>query len=297
MRARRLLATTALVSALSLALPALATARPPIGAPSDITSTSKGHDLAAEVAARHEALGVKVRAADLRVWRLGPGDYLVGRTLPRNLTTATHTTADGATEYSMTFDTELAEASANVANLTTEAGTLAATWTWQSQGCFTRLQNASGYLDSCYALHKLTGESDPKDYYKLEQYGTVAAKQGGKIYDGSLSAVKASSSSAMSWIDWSPRGTLSGSCQGVPLSVSALGVSFSASGVMCERWNIYKGSAAGQFKEEWSCGCIVPFGQPYPNAREIDYLQAVSVANGGHAVWTLSATFRAFPGS
>jgi len=290
MRSRRLLAAVVLVSGLSLVLPALATARPPSGSPAEITQTATGRRLATDVAGRHARLGVPVRADELRVWRLGPGDYLIGTSMPRNLRTSAVATADGAIELSMAFDTEPLRSQS--ISSTTSAGTQAA-WRWVSQGCFSRIQNVFGYIDSCYAVHRLTGESDPRDFYKLEQYGTVGAKLLGKIYDGSLSAAKSAASAAMSWIDWSPRGSLSGSCVTVPLSVSALGIGFSASGVMCERWNIYKAAAAGQFREEWSCGCIVPFGQPYPNAREIDYLQAISVGGGKLAQWTLSASFRA----
>jgi hypothetical protein len=164
-----------------------------------------------------------------------------------------------------------------------------------NQYCFSRMGDTlSGYLDSCYVLHKMVNESDPRDFYQLEQYGSVGAGQLRKIYSGFLEAQQAASSSTMSWIDWSPRGTITGSCQSVSLNVSALGVGISSSGIMCERWNITKWSAGGHFKEEWSCGCIVPFGQPYPNVREIDYMQAVSVPNGGSAVWTLSAGYTAF---
>jgi hypothetical protein len=291
MRSRRVPAAVALVTGLSLVLPALATAHRPSGPPAEITQTVTGRQLATDVAGRHASLGVRVRADDLRVWRLGPGDYLIGKSMPRNLRTSTQATSDGSIELSISFDTEPAQI--REISQATSAGTVAASWSWRSQGCFTRRQTSFGYIDSCYAIHKLTGESDPRDFYKLEQYGTVGAKLLGKIYDGSLAAVKSAASAPMSWIDWSPRGSISGSCTGIPLSVSALGVGFSASGVMCERWNIFKGTAAGQFREEWSCGCIIPFGQPYPNSREIDYLQAISVGNGRLAQWTLSATFRA----
>jgi hypothetical protein len=97
----------------------------------------------------------------------------------------------------------------------------------------------------------------------------------------------------MSWIDWSPRSSLSGGCQVVPLSISALGVGLSASGVMCERWHIAKSSTAGGFRETWSCGCPIGFGPGYPNTREIDYMQAVSVWNGGVPRWTLSQGYHA----
>ncbi len=141
--------------------------------------------------------------------------------------------------------------------------------------------------------HGLAGETDPRDFYQLEQYGTLGAAPFGKIYSGFLEAQQASGSAPMRWIDWSPRGSLSGSCAIIPLQVSALGVTIGASGLMCEHWYIYKYTAAGHFKEEWSCGCIWPFGQPYPNTREIDYMQAISVPNGGLPRWTLSAGFLA----
>ena len=69
----------------------------------------------------------------------------------------------------------------------------------------------------------------------------------------------------MSWIDWSPKSSLSGSCQTIGITVSTLG----------------------------SCDCIQLFGQPYPSTREIDYMQAVSVPGGGIARWTLSAAYLA----
>ena len=142
-------------------------------------------------------------------------------------------------------------------------------------------------------MHRLTGESDATwDYYQLEQFGSVAAKELGKIYDGWLHGKKTGATS-MYWVDWSPRGTISGGCVTVPISVSALGFGISASGLMCERWDIFKGAAGGDLKEKWGCGCILPFGQPYPNVREIDMMQAVKVIRNASPTWTLSAGFTA----
>ena len=198
------------------------------------------------------------------------------------------------TTVSMSYDVG-GRQSPSTSRIAADGGSVQAAWSYISGGCFTRLQNLFGWLDSCYQVHKLTNEGDPRDFYKLEQYGSEGAKILGKIYSGSLGAMKASSSSAMSWIDWSPRSTVSGSCQTVPLSVSALGVSYSASGLMCERWNMYKYEDAGHYKQEWSCGCVPTFGQPYPNVREIDYLQVISVLNGKSAIWTLNASYHAMP--
>jgi hypothetical protein len=118
------------------------------------------------------------------------------------------------------------------------------------------------------------------------------ARPGGKIYDGWMRGVRASSSAPMSWIDWSPRGSMSGGCATTPISVKALGVGISASGIMCEHWDHYQGEP-GDYKQKWTCGCIFPFGQPYPNGRELDLMQAVSVANGRSVAWTLYAGFTA----
>lgn len=292
MRSPRIVVLVMLVSGSSLLMPALAAAKPPAG-PVEITHTETGIKLTEEAAARQTSRR-HVQAGDLRVWRLGPGDYLIGAEWPQHFKSDVVTDASGMTTVSMSYDVGSRQ-SASTSRIATDGGSVQAAWSYISGGCFTRLQNFFGWLDSCYQVHKLTNEGDPRDFYKLEQYGSEGAKILGKIYSGSLGAVKASSSSAMSWIDWSPRSTVTGSCQTVPLSVSALGVSFSASGWMCERWNMYKYADAGRYKQEWSCGCAPTFGQPYPNVREIDYLQVISVLNGKSAIWTLSASYQATP--
>jgi hypothetical protein len=291
LRLLRTLVLVALVSGSSLALPAFAAGMPPVG-PAEITNTPTGQRLAKQTAERQSSR-LHAQTANLRVWRLGPDDYLIGTEWPRQFKSEMLTDASGMTTISMSYDVGGRPSASN--SRITDGGSVQAAWSYISGACFTRLQNAYGWLDSCYQVHKLTGESDQRDFYKLEQYGSEGAKILGKIYAGSLGAVKASSSSAMSWIDWNPRATLTGHCQTVPLSVSALGVSYSASGLMCERWNMYKYEDAGHYRQEWSCGCAPGFGQPYPNVREIDYLQVVSVLNGRSPIWTLSASYQAWP--
>jgi hypothetical protein len=274
-------------------MPTLAAAKPPAG-PVDITESDIGRRLAGEAAERQSSRR-HVQAGHLRVWRLGPGDYLIGDAWPKKFKSEVSAEATGLTTVSMSYEVGSPPSNPEARSSSDAASVSAATWSYVSGACFTRLQNAFGWLDSCYQVHKLKNETDPRDFYKLEQYGSEGAKFLGKIYSGWLGAAKASSSSAMSWIDWSPRGTVTGGCQTIPLSVSALGVSYSASGIMCERWNVYKYADAGHYREEWSCGCLPTLGQPYPNVREIDYLQVISVANGKSAIWTLSAGYQALP--
>jgi hypothetical protein len=259
------------------------------GRPADVTETRLGRRLAEEAAERHRAVNPSSRAAKLRVWRVGAGDHVVGERLPPNLSTTTSTLPDGRVQLELRFDTEA------VASRAVAAAAATPRWTLLAGTCFSRVHTTWGWLDSCYKMHRLTGESDATwDYYQLEQYGSVAAKQHGKIYDGWLHGKK-SGSTTMYWVDWSPRGTISGGCVTVPISVSALGYGISASGLMCERWDIFKSATGGDLKEQWGCGCIFPFGQPYPNVREIDLMQAVKVIRNASPKWTLSGGFTAVP--
>jgi hypothetical protein len=292
--ARRRLAAVLGGMALVAGIPGPATTAPQYR---EITATTVGRALTAATANRHARRGGSAGATRLRAWEVAPGEYLVGPWLPANLRTST-VVRGGRRVVELRFDvvTGLERASRNrVPRGTTSLGPAAVpTWAWQSQACFARMGDPRfGWLDSCYLIHRLKNESDSRDYYKLEQYGTVGAGPFAKIYDGWLAAAKGPGSGAMAWVDWSPRGDLSGSCQGIPLSVSALGVAISASGIMCERWDMTKGAPAGTFRQMWSCGCVWPLGQPWPNDREIDYMQAVSVPNGKPVVWTLSAGFTA----
>ena len=198
---------------------------------------------------------------------------------------------DGSTSIEVTYNVGF-EGGAAVSNVAVAA--TVPSWAFLNAACFSRMgSSALGFLDSCYSIHKLVNETNSNDFYKLEQYGTLGAGSLTKIYSGWLSAVKASGSSAMSWIDWNPRGSTNGGCQNLTLQVQALGINFTSPAYFCESTIPTKYDAAGSFKMEWSCGCVYPFGQPYPNSREIDYLQSVSVANGGSALWTLSAGYNA----
>jgi hypothetical protein len=235
------------------------------------------------------ALGEPTKGSRLHVWRIAPGEHFVADRLPPNFATTTTTLPDGRTRVDVQFDTETLTAA-------TTAATASPGWVRTGGGCFSRISNLHGWLDSCYKTHRLSGETDYYwDYYQLEQYGSVGAKTLGKIYDGWLRG-KRSGATAMYWVDWSPRGTLTGGCVAVPITVSALGIGISASGLMCERWDIYKSSTGGDFKEQWGCGCIIPFGQPYPNVREIDLMQAVKVIRNARPTWTLSGGFTAIKG-
>lgn len=259
----------------------------------EITGTTMAERLVAGVRDRLLAHGGIADPAALRVWRV-PGGHVVGSQAPGRIETSEVTMTDGSVRTEIRFDVA-APRGGPPASRSREAvaAAVSPSWSWVAQACFARFGNSYAKFDTCYVMRKLVGETDPRDYYQLDHFGTAFPTFFGKLYSAWLEGRKANGSSAMAWVDWSPRGSRTGSCGPIPLSVSALGISVSTSSILCERWDPRKYDEAGRFRNTWSCGCIWPFGQPYPNTREVEYLQAVSVVNGGTVRWTLSAGFHA----
>lgn len=291
-RARLIAATAAL--ALVAAVAPSATGTSPNNEPVEVTSSPKGRDMAVQAAERYSNLGRKTLAADLKVWRIGPDDYLIGEQMPDSFKTTVTKGPDDSTDLGMSYNVGF-DGTGIAAQPEIWAAAAAPSWAFLDSACFSRMGDSTfGFLDSCYSLHKLINETNTKDFYKLEQYGTLGAGNVTKIYSGWLNGVKASTgSSAMSWVDWAPRANVTGGCQNLTLRIEALGVGFTTPAFFCEQNTPTKYAAAGSFRMEWNCGCVYPFGQPYPNSREIDYLQSVSVDNGGSVMWTLSAGYNA----
>lgn len=271
-----------------------ASARGGGGKPLEITATARGAELVQSVAKRFADQGFSTDAGRLHAWELGPDEVIVGESLPANLRSSVTTSADGKTRVEVSWDVGVdGDDAGRVAGL---EGATAATPSWQiaSQGCLAWMRSLLGELLSCYKVRRLVDEAFPREYYSLEQYGTVQALFLGKIYDGWVAAVRAPNTPVMAWEDWDPLGDLvTNNCMIQPLSISVLGTGFSTSGLLCERWDMTLYNDGGHFKQLWSCGCIYPFGQPYPNSRGMRYVQGISVSAGNGAWWTLSAGFLA----
>jgi len=263
------------------------------GRPTEITGTARGQELVRHAAQQFADRGLAPDVRSLHVWEVGPGEHVVGRSLPANFSSSITTDRQGRTHVELRYDI--------AARADPQAGRLAGTgiaatpqWTQIAGECFAWLHNVAGEMLPCYKLRKLVGETFPRDYYGLEQFGTVQATLFGKIYDGWVAAVRNPASATMRWEDWDPLGDLTTSnCMIQPLSINILGTGFSTSGLLCERWDMTLFQDAGHFKQMWSCGCIWPFGQPYPNSRGMRYVQGISVPGGGSPWWTLTAGFSA----
>jgi hypothetical protein len=262
----------------------------------EVTETARGRALIAEHAGRPGERGQLVASGKIRAWEIGPGDYFLADRLPLSLRTSLERDpVSGEATRVISFDVEGALRSPRAAS-TAAASAGGPWWLWLDQYCFKAIDNLYGWMQSCYKLHGMVNEQDSRDFYALEQYGQIGAttRPGAQIYSGFVDAVKATGSATMSWIDWSPRSSVSGSCRSIPISVDALNVVLSATGVMCENWYINRSTTTGgNLRETWSCGCPIGFGVGYPSTREVDYLQLVSVLNGRVPKWTLSQGFHA----
>ena len=288
-----LMAVAAIVGATLLATTTGARAQGLPGRPLEITGTARGQELVRHAARQFADQGLTTDVQSLHAWEVAPGEHIVGRVLPSNFSSSITTDGDGRTHVELRYDIT-ASAEPDAGRLAGDGIAASPSWVQIGGECFSWIRNFAGELLPCYKLRKLVGEAFPRDYYALEQYGTVQATFFGKIYDGWVAAVRAPGSATMRWEDWDPLGDLvTNTCMIQPLSISILGTGFSTSGLLCERWDMTLYNDAGHFRQMWSCGCLWPFGQPYPNSRGMRYVQGISVPGGGSPWWTLTAGFTA----
>lgn len=288
------------VLALLLGLTVTAQAAGPDGQGRDVTATPRGRALAETAARRFAERGFPEAARSLRVIELAPDDHVVLPADVRLVGQAARVRDDGAVEYEMSVEVAGPagddgligrSAAADPTDLTAAS----AYWAWRKGGCFARVQNSEGYSDSCYRINSLYNDGDgARDYWQLEQWSTAGAKLFRKLYESWVEGRRTAGTATQAWIDWSPRGDVSGGCTSLSLLVKAQGIPISGSAAMCEHWDITKYEEAGRFRTRWHCGCIYPLGQPYPEDREAAYMIAVSVAQGRSPVWTLSLGYLAW---
>lgn len=258
----------------------------------DITKTSVGDQIAREAAQRWTGYGWTCDRCDgkeLKVYELAPGDYLVAPASAK-IELESVKQPDG----SVKLEPRIITVSPNGSLLGLETNGVSPMasqyWNLVAAECFARLEGFTGWIDHCYQLHKLMGESDSqKDYFELTHYATAKSKTIFTLKWAKLECVKHSSSSTMEWVDWNPRSDQTrGSCGSITLSVGALGIGISGTFTICKSgWDITKYAEAGKFANKWY-GWVWP-----PSEREVAYMVCVKVPQGGWPVWGLTATFSA----
>lgn len=295
----RTLSAIALGSILVLGVAAPAAAGPPRRTLVDITDTPEGRaQVAAAIALRAER-GQRQSRGELRVFRFGADGHVVAPRGIRVLGASATTDPDGRTAIRVDVQVAAPDAAVAVRRPALSATLAGPAWQWLGGDCFDVLSSTFGYSVSCYALSRVVSDgSATRDYWALEHWSVTGPDFNGgltpnaKIYDSWIATVRAPSSPVMSWMDWSPRGDKTGSCQPIGLSITVLKLPMSGTYEMCEQWDATWYSEGGRFRNQWRCGCFFPFG--VSGDREVAYLEAVSVANGMAPAWVLSQGFLAW---
>ena len=85
----------------------------------------------------------------------------------------------------------------------------------------------------------------------------------------------------MQWMDWSPRADVDyGGCRSYEIGISVGAVGITSTRTQCDTWDITKSEEAGSFRNDWR-------GNARQSDREVAYMQAVAVPQGGWPIWNL----------
>ncbi len=251
---------------------------------SDVTATPTGRRATAAALERFVAAGAPIAGEAGRAWRLADGSLFVvaggGDPVFDRAGAIVGLRVGRRHDTGGTPDRAATMAASRAAPRT--ATSAAPTWVdWVPAGCFARQNGPWGaWLDSCFQLKKLRNDgSTTRDWFVLDHSGTFHYAE-----RGWLAASVGPGSSPQTWQDWAPRAdSTRAACADVAVSVTAQGVPFATTHTQCETWDITKASPAVAFRSEWRCGCGTFRGD-----RDVDYKVAVSTAQGGGPVWTLS---------
>jgi hypothetical protein len=283
-----------LALALVLSVPGVASARGP-EARLDITATPRGHQLAAEAAARFSAQGVPTDARDLRAIRFASGHVVIGPAwlLAGVTISVAGEVSVGVGGLGMRPETKAGAAGARSGVPAPVASRAAPTWVTRETGCLHSLPVDSARLDSCYTISQLMSDgSGTKNYFALRQKGTAYEYEAG-LRTAWLTAIRPGGSTAQTWVDWSPEQSYDDNCHSIPIGVSYGGASIGSSVVQCEKWHHDKtcNSCSPYFKSTWDCNCWFGLSNkevhPSPISRAIAYAILVSVPQGQTPRWTL----------
>lgn len=244
----------------------------------DISRTPNGRAIAADAKARFHEYGSDVAAEALRVVRLEDGSVMV---VPASYSASEiRLGKDGSVRM-----TTKAIPTSNEAD--SPLGIAAASWSQQGPThCFARRTiktpngNNGGYMDTCYRLHKITGESSSWDYWNITGFATFDATRANTMGDYAWIHVDRDGGGTWYWEDWDPRSDRTANCADSNLGITALGVGLGFSNTLCETWILTKYAAAGTLKVQWNGDST--------GTRDVGLMAAIHVANGVSPIWGIS---------
>lgn len=254
----------------------------------DITKTSTGAQIAQEAVQRWTGHDWNVNCScnkDLKVYEINSGDYLVAPASAK-IKLESIQQPDG----SFKLEPSIVTLSPSDPLLGTEdVSTMSAPyWNMEEAECFARISNWVGWIDNCYQIYKLIGDTDSQyDYFQLEHYATACSQHLYSLRYAQLTCQRDTQySSTMYWVDWYPRSDIAASqCSSITLGISVFGVSLSYASQICKSgWDMTRYTDAGKFSNKWY-GCVGG------SEREVAYMVCVKVPQGGYPVWDLTAGY------
>jgi len=271
---RRALVALSTIVLWAVALPAATTAET---VRSDITNSAAGRAISSAAKERFRAYGPGFGDESTRVFRLEDGSAVV---VPDGYDIdSIDLRRDGSIRLTTGADTTADRTSAVVA--------AAASWSLRSNRCFARTTiktpngNSGGFMDTCYEIYKLSGETDTgSDYWNITTWATVDATRANTFGDYAWIHVDRDGGGTWQWADWSPRTDLNDNCGSRTLSISALGFGLGFGTTVCETWLLTKYAAAGTLKVQWNGDST--------GAREVALMSAIKNTPGVTPIWGIS---------
>jgi len=264
----------------------------------DITDSSVGAQLAQEAVQRWTGHGWNLNCdcsyKDLKVYEINPGDYLIAPASAK-IELESVKQPDGSVKLEPWIvtgprsDSLLQAESDSLLQAEGISPMGAPYWLEMESWCFERFQNFMGWIDHCYAINKLIGETDSQyDYWELTHYATAASKGPFRLRWAALECKRNTQySSTMLWKDWYPKSDQEvPSCGSITLGITVFGISLSYSSQICNSgWDITKYAEAGKFVNKW-------YGKVGSGTeREVAYMVCVKVPQNGYAVWDIRAGY------
>ena len=279
----------------------------------DITNTKAGQTEAKAVLARWQAKGLNLRLDDVKVYNFGTAETPDILVLPNDLqfqSTATEKSVANKVlnvnaETAITIKPEALDKA--LKEQTPSPNAINASWNLIYHRCLARKvrtvtinwQNAElGWMDTCFKVHKIADDGNQwRDYWQLEVYGTARSTHPFVLTQANIEAQKASTSTAMRWVDWSPRSDLDkGGCTSVPIGISAIGLSLTSVFSVCDKWDITKFEEEGRFRNSWRGSSWVAWWN-IEAEREVAFMEAIWVSEGKTPVWNIYQNFHAATGA
>lgn len=246
----------------------------------DITASDTASKYIDEALQRWQKYGIEISAADIKVYNFGTPDNKDLLIIPSAMDFTVSLSMDKAADVipstapQPTHDTREAQAE-------TTPNAIQASWQQVAQNCLARFAEQGSEMDSCYTLSKLSGDTDAtKDFFTLNRWATGIDKLGTTLDGVSIDVTRKSTSSPMTWVDWTPRGDISlPVCNTSQFGITVAGIGYSKYFTVCETWDITKFVEAGKFKNTW-------LGHVDAD-REVQFMVSVSVPQNGWPIWEL----------